>query len=65
MALEKGGKNAGTWCEEEIDIVKDYRKAFGVDPPSVVGIVIMNDSDDTGERAVSYVKSIEVFRNTH
>jgi hypothetical protein len=64
MALEKGGKKSGTWCEEEVDIVKDYREAFGVDPPSTAGIVIMNDSDDTGERSVSYVKSIEVFRTT-
>ena len=64
MALEKGGKKSGIWCEEEINIVKDYREAFGVDPPPIAGIAIMNDSDDTGERSVSYVKSIEVFRNT-
>ena len=63
MALEKGGTKSGIWCEEEINIVKDYREAFGVDPPPVAGIVIMNDSDNTGERSVSYVKSIEVFRN--
>jgi hypothetical protein len=63
MALEKGGKKSGIWCEEEINIVKDYREAFGADPPPVAGIVIMNDSDDTGERSVSYVKSIEVFRS--
>jgi hypothetical protein len=64
VALEKGGSKSGIWCEEEINIVKDYREAFGVDPPSLAGIVIMNDSDDTGERSVSYVKSIEVFRDT-
>ena len=64
MALEKGGRKSGTWCDEEIDIVKDYREAFGVDPPPVAGIVIMNDSDDTGEKSVSYVKSIEVSRSS-
>ena len=64
LALQKGDKKSGTWCEEEVNIVRDYREAFGVDPPSIAGIVIMNDSDDTGERSVSYVKSIEVFRNT-
>ncbi len=62
MALEKSGRKSGIWCEEEVNIVKDYREAFGVDPPSIAGIVIMNDSDDTGERSVSYVKWIEVFR---
>jgi len=62
VALEKGGKKCGAWQEEEVNIVKDYREAFGVDPPSIAGIVIMNDSDDTKERSVSYVKFIEVFR---
>ena len=64
IALEKGGRKCGTWEEEEVNIVKDYRGAFGADPPSIASIVIMNDSDDTGERSVAYVKFIEVFR-TH
>ena len=38
----------------------DYRKAFGKDPPKTASIAIMNDSDNTGEAAVSYVEFIEV-----
>ena len=62
IALEKGPTLCTTWREEEIDIVRDYREAFGADPPHTAGIVIMNDSDGTGESSVSYVKFIEIFR---
>ena len=62
VALEKGPEGCGTWREEEIDIVRDYREAFGVDPPHTAGIIIMNDSDNTGEKAVSYVRFIEISK---
>jgi hypothetical protein len=64
VALEKGSRRCGTWREEEIDIVRDYREAFGVDPPHTAGISIMNDSDDTGERSISYLRFIEVSKST-
>jgi len=62
VALEKGPRLCNTWREEEIDILRDYRQAFGTDPPRTAGIIIMNDSDDTGERSVSYVRFIEISR---
>ena len=37
VALEKGANQCGTWREEEIDIVRDYKEAFGVDPPHIAG----------------------------
>jgi len=62
VILEKGRSNIGNWVEETVNILDDYRKAFGKDPPQTAGIAIMNDSDDTGEMAVSYVEYIEVFK---
>jgi hypothetical protein len=62
VILEKGRNNIGNWVEETVNILDDYRKAFGKDPPQTAGIAIMNDSDDTGEMAVSYVEYIEVFK---
>jgi len=63
VALEKGPRLCNIWREEEVDIVRDYREAFGTDPPHTAGIVIMNDSDNTGERSVSYLRFIEIFRD--
>jgi len=60
VLLEKGASKAGTWVDEEIDIPADYRKAFAKEPPARARIAIMNDSDNTGERSVSWVAFIEV-----
>jgi hypothetical protein len=61
VVLEKGAKKAGTWQEEEIDIIQDFKRAFGTDPPQMAGIAIMNDSDNTGQSSISYVDFIEVY----
>lgn len=62
VLLEKGPAKAGTWVDEEIDIVKDYRKAFKTTPPDRARIAVMNDSDNTAESSVSYMEYIEVFK---
>jgi hypothetical protein len=62
ILLEAGAEKAGQWVEEEVDILTDYRKAFGKPPPRLATIGIMNDSDNTGERSTSYMDYIEVFK---
>ncbi len=62
ILLQKGDKNVGKWITEEVNIVKDYRQAFGSQPPPVASIAVMNDSDNTGEHSVSYVKYIQIYR---
>lgn len=62
IILQAGDENAGKWMEEDINIVEDYHKAFGEDPPETASLAIMSDSDNTKERAVSYVDYIEVYR---
>ena len=62
ILLRKGPARAGVWQEEEVDLLDDYRKAFGSDPPERARIAVMNDSDDTGESSVSWLASLEVFR---
>lgn len=63
ISLEKGNRKAGVWQDEEINILQDYKRAFGADPPSVASIAIMNDSDNTGQQSVSYFDFIEVFES--
>jgi len=62
VVLEEGKENVGRWLNEEVNIIEDYRKAFGEDPPEKAAIAIMNDSDNTGEGSVSYIDFIEVAR---
>ena len=62
IILEAGTEKVGQWVEEEVDIIEDYRKAFGTLPPQTASIAVMNDSDNTGERSISYVDYIEVYK---
>lgn len=58
IAVNSGTRNVGEWVTVERDIVADYRKAFGEAPPPIVGIAIMSDSDNTGERATAWYGDI-------
>ncbi len=60
IIMRSGAAEVGTWLEEDVDIVTDYERAFGEKPPATASIAVMNDSDNTGEAAVSYVDYIIV-----
>lgn len=62
IVLQAGTDRIGEWVEEDVDILRDYREAFGFDPPPTTSIAIMNDSDDTGESSVSFFDYIEVYK---
>jgi hypothetical protein len=57
---EKGAAKVGQWVEEEADVLGDYRRVFGKEPPSRASLAVMNDSDDTGEEAISFIDWIEI-----
>jgi hypothetical protein len=62
ILIEKGAMKLGRWLEEEVNIVKDYELAFNQKPPKMARLALMNDSDNTGESAVSYIDWIELSK---
>lgn len=62
LITKRGLSDVGSWQNEEVNILDDYRKAFGEDPPKIASVIVMNDSDDTGECSVSYIDYIEVYQ---
>ncbi|MCL7487760.1 MAG: DUF3047 domain-containing protein [Desulfobulbaceae bacterium] len=62
IILRAGDENAGKWVEEQVNIVDDYQRAFGMPPPETATIAIMNDSDNTGESSESWMAYIQVLR---
>ena len=58
VAVESGDGNAGRWIDEERNLVEDYRRAFGEDPPKIGAVAIMTDTDNTGEEAVAWYGAI-------
>ncbi|MFC1712876.1 DUF3047 domain-containing protein [Candidatus Poribacteria bacterium] len=61
IPLQQGPANVGEWQDEVVNILEDYKAAFGKDPPEIASIAIMNDSDNTKESSTSYVDYIEIY----
>jgi hypothetical protein len=62
LAVSSGAEKAGDWVSLERDITADYRKAFGEEPPAIIGIAIMSDSDNTGEQASAWYGDIQLIK---
>lgn len=56
------GKEAplGRWAEEAVDLLADYRKLFGGDPPRRARLALMTDSDNTGQSTRAAIDYIHV-----
>lgn len=54
IVVESGSARLGRWVGFERDVARDFREAFGEEPPMVNGIAIATDTDNTGERAVAW-----------
>lgn len=61
LAVESGEEQAGQWISEERNIVEDYRRLFGEDPPKVGGIAIMTDTDNTGEEVQAWYDDLVLY----
>ena len=62
VVLERGKEKAGQWVEESVNVLEDYRQAFGKEPPAIAGLAVMSDSDNTKTNAEAYLDFIEVGR---
>ncbi|MBU0942943.1 MAG: DUF3047 domain-containing protein [Proteobacteria bacterium] len=62
IPVASGQEKVGTWQEHRVDIVRDYRVAFGEDPPAVASLAVMSDSDNTGESATAYIDYIRLYK---
>jgi hypothetical protein len=60
VLLERGRQRVGQWVEESVNVLEDYRRAFGKDPPASSGLAVMSDTDNAGGSAVAYLDFIEV-----
>lgn len=58
VVARSGAAEAGRWVTETRDVYEDFRRIMGAEPPRIVGIALMTDTDDTGERAVAYYDAI-------
>lgn len=60
VAVESGPAHAGEWIVERRNVLADYRRLFGEEPPAVGAIAIMTDSDNTGTSAEAWYDDIRL-----
>jgi phage terminase large subunit-like protein len=62
IVVESGAEALGQWRHVERNLEDDYRLAFGEDPPHVLAIGLMTDTDNTGGQAVAYFDELRISR---
>ncbi len=58
FVIQSGPEKLNTWIQEERNIYQDFINAFGKKPLMISGIGIMTDSDNTGEKTISFYGDI-------
>ena len=62
IVVRSGNAEAGRWLPEERNVLDDYRRAFGEEPPAIAGVAVMTDTDDTGASATAWFGDIVLRR---
>ncbi len=58
VAVESGPENAGAWMPEARNVYEDYKRLFRAEPPRIIYIAIMTDTDNTGSKADAWYGDI-------
>lgn len=60
IPLQGGTIHTNQWKIQTVNLLEDYKEAFGELPPGPASIAIMNDSDNTSEQSVSWIDYITI-----
>ena len=61
IVAANGGRDLSRWQVERVNLLEDYRRAFGEDPPRVRSVGIMSDSDNTNSVIEAWFGDIRVL----
>lgn len=62
IVARSGSVRLGQWSGERRNVVDDFRRAFGREPPSVVEVIaLFTDNDQTGEPVEAYYGAIRAL----
>ncbi len=60
LAVASGTAGLGGWQPVKRNLAEDYRRAYGTDPGSIIGVAVMTDTDNTGTQAVGEYAGIRI-----
>jgi len=58
VVVERGNDKAGTWVWEKRNYREDFRRFFGLEPPGIIAIAVLTDTDQTNEGVEADYSSI-------
>ena len=58
VVAESGSARVGQWVGVRRSVRDDYRRAFGGEPPSITGVIVSTDTDNTGQSVTAYYGDI-------
>lgn len=62
IVVKGGGARLGQWIREHRNVIADFRRAFGRDPPETVEVIaLFTDNDQTGEPVEAYYGAIRAL----
>lgn len=60
LVVESGSERLGSWQTVKRNVLEDYRRCFEGDPPHVVAIGLMTDTDSTQTEALAYYDDLTI-----
>jgi hypothetical protein len=62
VVVESGHTRAKRWVNFERDVYRDFKTAFGEDPPAISAIALATDTDNTGESVTAWYGDISLHK---
>ncbi len=58
VVVERGNDRAGKWIREKRNLMEDFRRFFGSEPPGILAIAVLTDTDQTNEGVEAHYSSV-------
>lgn len=62
IVVESGAASLGQWRRVQRNLVDDYTRCFGEDPPDVMAVGVMTDADNTMSEATAYYDDLQISK---
>jgi len=62
MVIEGGSGQLNRWLLYERNLYEDFKKLYGEEPRNLIFIGILNDTDQTGQEAISFISDLKFHR---
>lgn len=62
LVAESGPEKVGQWVQYKRNVAQDYERIFGEKPGRLIGVGVMTDTDNTGQKVEAWYGDIRLMR---